>query len=136
MSPSARSGVNSVPNRVASRPAAIGITAAAATTTTRSASALRSKGAYSSLRLRITLVSFSATRPVTNCATAAGTKVSDKAIAAVNARSEEHTSELQSLMRISYAVFCLKKKINTAITKTRSNTLNIQKPYQHLHTDI
>src|SRR3546814_4270834 len=28
----------------------------------------------------------------------------------VNARSEEHTSELQSLMRISYAVFCLKKK--------------------------
>src|SRR3546814_1941527 len=29
------------------------------------------------------------------------------------ARSEEHTSELQSLMRISYAVFCLKKKINT-----------------------
>src|SRR3546814_6193155 len=30
-------------------------------------------------------------------------------------RSEEHTSELQSLMRISYAVFCLKKKINTHI---------------------
>src|SRR3546814_5520326 len=32
-------------------------------------------------------------------------------------RSEEHTSELQSLMRISYAVFCLKKK-NKKITKT------------------
>src|SRR3546814_3050248 len=31
--------------------------------------------------------------------------------AAIQARSEEHTSELQSLMRISYAVFCLKKKI-------------------------
>src|SRR3546814_9218278 len=30
-------------------------------------------------------------------------------------RSEEHTSELQSLMRISYAVFCLKKKINFII---------------------
>src|SRR3546814_1890872 len=30
--------------------------------------------------------------------------------AAIRARSEEHTSELQSLMRISYAVFCLKKK--------------------------
>src|SRR3546814_2068752 len=30
----------------------------------------------------------------------------------LNTRSEEHTSELQSLMRISYAVFCLKKKIN------------------------
>src|SRR3546814_5491200 len=33
-----------------------------------------------------------------------------------DARSEEHTSELQSLMRISYAVFCLKKK------KTRNKT--------------
>src|SRR3546814_8141775 len=31
-------------------------------------------------------------------------------------RSEEHTSELQSLMRISYAVFCLKKKKETIIT--------------------
>src|SRR3546814_5454904 len=31
----------------------------------------------------------------------------------ISARSEEHTSELQSLMRISYAVFCLKKKKNT-----------------------
>src|SRR3546814_2535062 len=31
----------------------------------------------------------------------------------VDARSEEHTSELQSLMRISYAVFCLKKTIYT-----------------------
>src|SRR3546814_4290045 len=31
-------------------------------------------------------------------------------------RSEEHTSELQSLMRISYAVFCLKKKNNTSRT--------------------
>src|SRR3546814_3691800 len=33
-----------------------------------------------------------------------------KAIAGKRDRSEEHTSELQSLMRISYAVFCLKKK--------------------------
>src|SRR3546814_1886737 len=32
-------------------------------------------------------------------------------------RSEEHTSELQSLMRISYAVFCLKKKKHTLKTK-------------------
>src|SRR3546814_7045799 len=32
---------------------------------------------------------------------------------AVHLRSEEHTSELQSLMRISYAVFCLKKKKNS-----------------------
>src|SRR3546814_2204945 len=32
-------------------------------------------------------------------------------------RSEEHTSELQSLMRISYAVFCLKKKLRQITTK-------------------
>src|SRR3546814_7144525 len=37
-------------------------------------------------------------------------------------RSEEHTSELQSLMRISYAVFCLKKK--TTNHYNHSNTLN------------
>src|SRR3546814_2676986 len=36
-------------------------------------------------------------------------------------RSEEHTSELQSLMRISYAVFCLKKK-NHKITLHHNNT--------------
>src|SRR3546814_2917375 len=35
-------------------------------------------------------------------------------------RSEEHTSELQSLMRISYAVFCLKKKIHLQINPARS----------------
>src|SRR3546814_4519913 len=34
------------------------------------------------------------------------------------ARSEEHTSELQSLMRISYAVFCLKKKKITQLQQT------------------
>src|SRR3546814_2824372 len=38
-------------------------------------------------------------------------------------RSEEHTSELQSLMRISYAVFCLKKKKQDN-TNTRSTTQN------------
>src|SRR3546814_7098428 len=38
------------------------------------------------------------------------------------ARSEEHTSELQSLMRISYAVFCLKKK---------TNNNNTPRPYIH-----
>src|SRR3546814_3614332 len=36
-------------------------------------------------------------------------------------RSEEHTSELQSLMRISYAVFCLKKKKNKVKHNTRKN---------------
>src|SRR3546814_10166145 len=41
------------------------------------------------------------------------------------ARSEEHTSELQSLMRISYAVFCLKKK-NTHIQQEITNTQMIK----------
>src|SRR3546814_3051339 len=36
-------------------------------------------------------------------------------------RSEEHTSELQSLMRISYAVFCLKKKNRKQIRKKKHN---------------
>src|SRR3546814_5536091 len=39
-------------------------------------------------------------------------------IAFPSARSEEHTSELQSLMRISYAVFCLKKKQQQEYHKT------------------
>src|SRR3546814_7312990 len=38
-------------------------------------------------------------------------------------RSEEHTSELQSLMRISYAVFCLKKKNQNNITQIQKQTL-------------
>src|SRR3546814_1777032 len=38
------------------------------------------------------------------------------------ARSEEHTSELQSLMRISYAVFCLKKKKNLRDTQLQNIT--------------
>src|SRR3546814_10224909 len=41
----------------------------------------------------------------------------DAVIIGSGVRSEEHTSELQSLMRISYAVFCLKKKINQRPTK-------------------
>src|SRR3546814_4854271 len=40
-------------------------------------------------------------------------------------RSEEHTSELQSLMRTSYAVFCLKKKNHIYITDISSSTDNI-----------
>src|SRR3546814_10040320 len=40
-------------------------------------------------------------------------KVWEVALGALTDRSEEHTSELQSLMRISYAVFCLKKKQKT-----------------------
>src|SRR3546814_953923 len=44
-------------------------------------------------------------------------------------RSEEHTSELQSLMRISYAVFCLKKKKLTSINqKTDSRCTSLYHP--------
>src|SRR3546814_4943548 len=48
-------------------------------------------------------------------------------------RSEEHTSELQSLMRISYAVFCLKKKKNldNNITHHAVRTLYIQHTRTH-----
>src|SRR3546814_4904930 len=47
----------------------------------------------------------------------------------VKARSEEHTSELQSLMRISYAVFCLKKKtkINAHATTTTIHLYQMKK---------
>src|SRR3546814_2594908 len=47
-------------------------------------------------------------------------------------RSEEHTSELQSLMRISYAVFCLKKKNNTTKDTTArvKNNHNIRDKYR------
>src|SRR3546814_1319201 len=49
-----------------------------------------------------------------------------QAVGAAQARSEEHTSELQSLMRISYAVFCLKKKkIRTEQTNPDVYTLRI-----------
>src|SRR3546814_9921203 len=44
-------------------------------------------------------------------------------LAATAVRSEEHTSELQSLMRISYAVFCLKKKKKTN-TETQTHSTN------------
>src|SRR3546814_9173614 len=45
-------------------------------------------------------------------------------------RSEEHTSELQSLMRTSYAVFCLKKKNTTQDTQTQQRNKN-DKAYNH-----
>src|SRR3546814_6847985 len=47
-------------------------------------------------------------------------------------RSEEHTSELQSLMRISYAVFCLKKKkANDAAVNTWKRHENAEKTREH-----
>src|SRR3546814_7797950 len=51
----------------------------------------------------------------------------------VDGRSEEHTSELQSLMRISYAVFCLKKK-NKTTTRTPKITSQVQP--MHINTSM
>src|SRR3546814_7514410 len=75
----------------------------------------RARGSRSSQRAevlvrRTAVTHWSSRRHAANaraCTGSVGSKVSS--------RSEEHTSELQSLMRISYAVFCLKKK-NTAHT--------------------
>src|SRR3546814_2647653 len=53
-------------------------------------------------------------------------------------RSEEHTSELQSLMRISYAVFCLKKKkkIKTQQTIIKQTTHIITNTNTHQHAKL
>src|SRR3546814_9331304 len=48
-------------------------------------------------------------------------------------RSEEHTSELQSLMRISYAVFCLKNKKNTQYT-TKTTFYTLLDELYHIYT--
>src|SRR3546814_992532 len=78
----------------------------------------------SDLRQACSSFTISATEPATRSALASqdSSSISGAGCAtfltqrARNIRSEEHTSELQSLMRISYAVFCLKKKKKTAIT--------------------
>src|SRR3546814_3156253 len=46
-------------------------------------------------------------------------------------RSEEHTSELQSLMRISYAVFCLKKKTKNTMLTTEECSYNQNRLKRH-----
>src|SRR3546814_4316700 len=51
-------------------------------------------------------------------------------VAPCSSRSEEHTSELQSLMRISYAVFCLKKKTQKIQVKKTFATRNITNLHQ------
>src|SRR3546814_3944463 len=48
-------------------------------------------------------------------------------------RSEEHTSELQSLMRISYAVFCLKKKLIQRILLQYTNNQHIYISYSNTY---
>src|SRR3546814_3596318 len=61
-----------------------------------------------------------AARPVRHQAPAL--RGADRGAPSKSGRSEEHTSELQSLMRISYAVFCLKKKKNKEKKKDTTMT--------------
>src|SRR3546814_3321179 len=49
-------------------------------------------------------------------------------------RSEEHTSELQSLMRISYAVFCLKTKTTSNNSETTIFIIELNEKHHHRHT--
>src|SRR3546814_10810618 len=83
-----------------------------------------SKGALFMAQLRVTLGDAAfwsgLRRDTRDHAGGTGTSIDQKR------RSEEHTSELQSLMRISYAVFCLKKK-------NRHQT-NIQRPYADINS--
>src|SRR3546814_7417420 len=121
---------NSTPSKrdsVPSQPAAITATVASIRHSSSGASARQrtSSGAASAAapRVRPTLAmllptalpSASAGLPV-NTARAL-TASSGSEVPKATSRSEEHTSELQSLMRISYAVFCLKKKTKTTQRK-------------------
>src|SRR3546814_3647201 len=51
-------------------------------------------------------------------------------------RSEEHTSELQSLMRISYAVFCLKKKNNNKHNKHENKQITLHSEVSYYYNKI
>src|SRR3546814_2985277 len=61
-----------------------------------------------------------------------GVGIDDCFLIRTTARSEEHTSELQSLMRISYAVFCLKKKT----CKTKKNHMTEKNKHNHIMNDV
>src|SRR3546814_3944073 len=75
-------------------------------TLTRAQVAVRDANAKGDVVVRIADGLYRLDAPITLTAADGGQK----------GRSEEHTSELQSLMRISYAVFCLKKKKHTKLT--------------------
>src|SRR3546814_6705684 len=80
--------------------------------------------------------------PWRRCASRRASATAPKPAGQAPARSEEHTSELQSLMRISYAVFCLKKKKITITqhiispTTHTDQTNNTQKTYYYIKTVI
>src|SRR3546814_4430324 len=64
-----------------------------------------------------------------------GNSASIDTSADIHSRSEEHTSELQSLMRISYAVFCLNKKKNQQYQSSSTTLIfnNTNTTHQHTH---
>src|SRR3546814_8105408 len=77
-------------------------------------------------RIRKVALKFPSREDFRKCrATIARSSVIGTFIGILPARSEEHTSELQSLMRISYAVFCLKKK-TLETTHQQNYTTKIQ----------
>src|SRR3546814_3690127 len=78
----------------------------------------RQKGRFNHSHKRKSPASSQRTRPRHRCS---GSSRPHRARARATrlARSEEHTSELQSLMRISYAVFCLQKKTQHKTTRTQ-----------------
>src|SRR3546814_9269159 len=98
------------------------------------------KVAFSPLKLSVTRLPSGNARTISNNLRA-GTVASpswassteQRATISTSRRSEEHTSELQSLMRISYAVFCLKKKKDTKSQKL-STTIktNIKKSLESI----
>src|SRR3546814_3254903 len=72
-------------------------------------------------------------RPFDITARLAMTLAAEAGLSSKRTRSEEHTSELQSLMRISYAVFCLKKKKNkNKLTTTIDTILVSNKLYKEI----
>src|SRR3546814_1823491 len=85
--------------------------------------------------LRAPSVTVRPSASASNCETLSATKSTTCRSAASRAgRSEEHTSELQSLMRISYAVFCLKKKKVTHVDNTTVHKHINQINNEDLHT--
>src|SRR3546814_5464696 len=84
-------------------------------------------GGRAALELGIDVCRASFDMPVDHDAPSTITRMPFRHQVAIPGRSEEHTSELQSLMRISYAVFCLKKKkekFKNYLTITKQTELN------------
>src|SRR3546814_1939904 len=63
---------------------------------------------------------------------AVGMRYEENEVTSSALRSEEHTSELQSLMRISYAVFCLKQKKILHFTNSHTGYYHLHNPTPHI----